>query len=196
MTVDQRQEITNILNEADVRIDFTRFVALLREALDNVGQRRRAGDPSSQLTESDIEQLRAGGMDPSVALGAYDRVRARTAAHTVALLTSSLTAGEAAKRLGVSPSRVRQMLAERSLLAVKDGGEWHVLELQFQQRRLVPNIGAVARAMPAGLALVGIANWLTTPEPDLEIGDTSVSPLEWLSAGGDPGLVAALAAEL
>jgi excisionase family DNA binding protein len=196
MTVDEQKQITALLDEADVRIDFTRFVALLREAFDSVGRRPRTADPSSQLAESDIEQLRAGGMDPSVALGAYDRVRARTAAQTVALLTSSLTVAEAAKRLGVSPSRVRQMLAERSLLGVKDGGEWHVLELQFQERRLVPNIGAVARAMPAGLALVGIANWLTTPEPDLEIGDTSVSPLEWLSAGGAADRVAALAAEL
>lgn len=196
MAMDTRAEIAEALAEADIRMDVGRFVVLLREALRAVGRRHRAADPASQLTMRDIEQLRAGGLRPSVDLGAYYRVRAQTAAQTAALLASSLSVGQAAERLGVDPSRVRQMLAARALVGVKDGGEWRVLELQFQDRRLVPNIGEIARAIPEGLPLVGVANWLTSPEPDLEVLGKPVSPLEWLSGGGDPGRIVALASEL
>ncbi len=71
-----------------------------------------------------------------------------------------------------------------------------VLGSQFKGDRLVPNIEAVARALPRDIAFLAIANWLTAPNIDLEIKDRPVSPLRWLSAGGDPEVVAALAREL
>jgi len=196
MVMDARTEIAEALAEADIPMDVGRFIKLLRVALRTVGRRHVAADPTSQLTTSDVEQLRAGGLRPSADLAAYHQVRARTAAQTAALLASSMSVGQVAERLGVDPSRVRQMLAERALLAVKEGGEWRVLDLQFGDRRLVPNIGAVARAIPQGLPLVGVANWLTAPEPDLEVAGTPVSPIDWLSGGGDPGPVVDLASEL
>jgi excisionase family DNA binding protein len=109
---------------------------------------------------------------------------------------TSLTAREAAARLGVEQSRVRQMLGERSLLGFKDGNEWRLLELQFADDQLVPNIRQVVRALPAELPISAAANWLMTPEPDLELDGEPVSPLRWLTEGGPADPVVALAADL
>ncbi len=189
-------ELADALERAGIRMDVDRFVDLIREALTEVGRRSAEVSPVSQLTASDIEELRAGGLNPSASLDAYNLARARTAAQTGALLASSMSVAEAADRLGVDASRVRQLLAEHALLGVKDGGEWRILDIQFQGARLVPNLGRVAKALPIGIPPLGVVNWLTVPDPDLEIADEPVSPLEWLSSGGDPERVAALAADL
>lgn len=151
---------------------------------------------ASQLTETDVREVVAGGLRADAGLGPFDRVRAITVAQTAALYASTLTVAEAAERLRVDPSRIRQMLSERSLLATKDTREWRILDLQFGGDRLVPNIAVVARDFPDGMPLLAIANWLTSPKADLEVEGAPVSPLEWLSAGGDPERVARLAGDL
>jgi len=196
VAIDMRSEIEEALDKSGIDMDAARFVDLLREALGSVGHRRRDGDPAGRLTVSDLEELRAGGLEASADLVAYDEVRARTAAQTAALLATSLSTAQAAKRLGVDSSRVRQMLGDRSLLGMKDGSAWRILEIQFEGRGLVPNVRKVARAIPEGLPLLGVVNWLTTPEPDLEFDGQPLSPLQWLSAGGDAESVSALAADL
>jgi hypothetical protein len=98
--------------------------------------------------------------------------------------------------MGVDPSRVRQLLAGHRLLASRDGGEWRILDVQFSGEGLVPNIGQVVSALPEGMPPLAAARWLRAPEPDLEIAGESVSPIEWLTAGGEPERVRSLAADL
>jgi hypothetical protein len=185
MAADTRTEIEQALAEADIQMDAGRFVGVVRDALRSVRHRRVEAEPSTQLTKGEVAELRAGGLASEADLRAYGRVRARTAADITALLATALTTTEAAKRLGVDPSRVRQLLGSGQLLAAKEAGEWRVLELQFADDRLVPNISQVVRALPPGLPLLAAANWLTTPEPDLELEGEPASPLRWLAAGGD-----------
>lgn len=196
MTVDVRIAIEQALAEADVRMDVGRFVDLVRNALQTVGQRRAAADPSTQLTEAEVAELRAGGLAPKPSLAAYDQARAQTAADMAALLATALTTAQAAERLQVDASRVRQLLADGQLLAVKDRGGWRILELQFADHDLVPNIGRVVRALPDGLPVLAAANWLASPEPDLELAGKVISPLEWLAAGGSVERVSMLAEDL
>ena len=111
-------------------------------------------------------------------------------------MASSITAAAAARKLGVDPSRVRQMLLAGSLLGFKDGNAWRVLDIQFAGGALVPNIREVLRQMPESIALAAVATWLTTAEDELERDGETVSPLQWLAEGRSPEPVAALAADL
>jgi excisionase family DNA binding protein len=187
--------LEDALADADIRMDAVAFLRLLAETLRGV-RGARVDEPASQLTQADVVELRRGGLAPTADHGAYDRVRARTGAEMAALLSRALSTAEAAARMGVDPSRVRQLLAEHRLLASRDGGEWRILDVQFSGDGLVPNIGQVVSALPEGMPPLAAARWLRSPEPDLEIAGESVSPIEWLTAGGEPERVRSLAADL
>lgn len=188
--------IAEALAEGDIKMDPSRFVSLLRQAVQAVRGTRVTSKPASQLTSAEVTELRRGGLAPTADFGAYERVRATTAAEMAALLSRALSTAEAAERLELDPSRIRQLLSERRLLAVRNGAEWQILDVQFVDGSLVPNIGQVLAALPDGMPPLVSATWLTSPEPDLDIRGQVVSPVEWLSAGGDPERVSALAADL
>lgn len=194
--IDLARALEDALVEADVRVDAGAFLRLVSEALRTVRGTRLEADPARQLTQADVAELTRGGLVPTADHAAFERVRARTAAEMAALLSGALSTADAAGRMGVDPSRVRQLLAERRLLAARDGGEWRILEVQFTADGLVPNIGAVVAALPDGLPPLAAAIWLRTPEPDLEVAGEPVSPIEWLIAGGDPERIRPLAADL
>lgn len=196
LAADPAAIVEDALSEAGISMDVNRFLQLVGEALKTVRLQRAVVDARSQLTRAELVELRRGGLAVTSDLSASQRARGRTAAETAALLTTALTTAQAAQRLGVDASRIRQLLAGRELLAIKEGGEWRILELQFADGRLVPNISVVVRALPPRLPLLAAANWLRTPEPDLEFEGQPLSPIEWLSAGGDPERARALAAEL
>ena len=195
-TADIETTIKETLAEADIHMDPRGFVRLVRDTLRAMRATRVQADPTSQLTSAEMAALRRGGLAPTADLGAYQRVRVRTAAALTALMASALSTSEAATRLGVDASRVRQLLADRRLLAAREGGEWRILDVQFTDRGLVPNIGTVVASLPAEIPPLAAASWLTVPEPDLEVAGRAMSPIEWLSAGGDPERVSALAADL
>ena len=101
-----------------------------------------------------------------------------------AIGTTSLTPAALAQTLGVTPARVLQMIRERSLYAIRIKGRLYVPVYQVAERRLVPNIGLVNKAI-ADLDPVSVQRWVTTADPDLE-GQT---PLGWLISGRDVGAV-------
>ena len=109
-------------------------------------------------------------------------------AHMARLRADSLSVEEAAKLLGVNPSRIRQRLGgkPRTLLGMKVGRSWRVFRYQFDGDQLVPNLEKVIAAMPPRQDPVGDHNWLTLPESDLEVDDRPVSPITWLRRGHDP----------
>jgi hypothetical protein len=101
---------------------------------------------------------------------------------------------EAAARLGVNPTRVRQRLAERSLYGFKHGHEWRLPAFQFDERGAVPGIEPVFARLDPDEHPVEVENWFTLPSPELELNGRLVSPREWLLAGGAPATVAEVAA--
>jgi excisionase family DNA binding protein len=171
-----------------------RFMQHIRRAMHD--WRRGSAWPSSQVTKEQLAELRAGGLVPPRDAQVYDQVRAKTVADLADLLATALSLSEAAQRLGVDSSRVRQLLSDRQLLAIKAGGEWRILDIMFIGPRLVPNIGVVVQALPRELPVLAAATWLTTPNSDLELDGKPVSPLEWLRAGGDARRARRLAADL
>ena len=52
------------------------------------------------------------------------------------------------------------------------------------------------RVVPEDLHPVEVWEWFRNPDPDLEIGEQIVSPLNWLSSGGEPQRASAVARDL
>jgi hypothetical protein len=106
---------------------------------------------------------------------------------------------QAAGHLGVAESRVRQRLGERTLYGIKRPGGWRLPRFQFTtrvtERGTVPGIERVLPRLAPDLHPLEVVGWLTTPNPDLTVGEEErpVSPLDWLTAGLSPAAVADLA---
>lgn len=115
-----------------------------------------------------------------------------------AILATSLSPARAGERLGgVTAVRVRQLIRERSLYALRLEGRWRIPVFQFGDEGLVPNIGAVNATLPATLDAVSVLRWYTCPDPELEApGGDILCPLDWLRSGMDPAPVAAIARDL
>jgi hypothetical protein len=113
----------------------------------------------------------------------------------VALVETSLTAGRAARLLGVDVSRIRQRLRERSLFGLEYEGEWRLPRFQFERRKVLPGLAQVLAALPADVNALDVAEWFLSPDPDLELeGEPrALSPREWLLRGLPPERAAALA---
>lgn len=120
----------------------------------------------------------------------------RTVAVYVAMMDDALSVAEAAKRLRVDQSRIRQLLSNGSLYGLKVKGEWRLPRFQFTTRGLVPGIQQLLRALPEDLHPVEVLTWLSSPDPDLEVGEQSLSPLEWVRSGGDPERASVVARDL
>jgi excisionase family DNA binding protein len=155
-------------------------------------------DEGSTLTSSEESALNEGGVE-DVSEEDVRVVQAQAAAAYQDLRATSLTVEEAARRLGVNASRIRQRLADRSLYGLKDGNTWLLPAFQFRSRALVPGVSAVFRRLPPDISPLAAARWFTSPNPDLCTRDTDerpLTPLQWLLGGNPPEAAAELAAAL
>ena len=153
-----------------------------------------------ELTPDEVAALvRGGGTPEPTDLGEEDPL-ARTAAEYAALIATSLSVQQAAKRLEVFQKEIQRRLAEHTLYGVKLEGEWYILPFQFAGGRLLPGIDKVIPRLDPRLHPVTVYIWSTTQNPDLVIDDEPVSPRDWLLRhdGNEQSVeaVAALAAQL
>jgi hypothetical protein len=120
---------------------------------------------------------------------AYARVTVETLGRTAHLISTAYSASEAAARLGVNESRIRQRRADRTLWAIEDRDGWVFPALQFEdesgRRGQIRGLDQVLRVLSADLHPLSVARFLTTPQSDLRVGGQPVSPLDWLRSGGD-----------
>jgi len=174
------------------------LLSLVEEALEEMRCVLFPDDPAADLPAAETASLRRGGFTLEPATPGPASALARTTAEYVVLRETSLTAVETARRLGVDPSRVRQLLAARKLYGLQVKGAWRVPAFQFEGERLLPGLDEVIPALPKDLHPVGVYHWFTEPNPDLtsEEGEHLMSPREWLLAGHPPQAVADLAADL
>jgi hypothetical protein len=101
-----------------------------------------------------------------------------------------------AARLGVDRSRVSQRVRDRSLYAFSRGDTRYFPSWQFTDEGTLPGLREVVSALDEGLHPLVVDHWFTTNSVDLEIGDLPVSPVTWLTTGGNPQVAAELAADL
>ena len=150
-----------------------------------------------ELTPSELGLLDGAGVDVEEHPDREDPMAAY-ATEFGAILATSVSANRAGERLGgVTAVRVRQIIRERSLYALRLEGRWRIPVFQFQGEGLVPNIGAVNAVLPRTLDPVSVLRWYTRPDPELEsTGGDVLSPLDWLRSGMDPAPVVKLARDL
>ena len=168
----------------------------LRRAIESM-HRTLYAPSRDELTPSELELLGRAGVDVEESpLHADPMIEYAT--EFAAILTSSLSPVQAGERLGgITAVRVRQMIRERSLFALRLEARWKIPGFQFGDEGLVPNIGAVNAALPATLDPVSVLRWYTRPDPELEApGGEILSPLEWLRSGMGAAPVVALARDL
>ena len=141
------------------------------------------------LLEGGLRLERESGPDPM----------AETVAKYAAIVVRSFSSKSASRLLGVAPSRIRQMVVNRSLYSFLLDGTRHIPDFQFSDTGLVPNIASVNRALDPSAHPVAVYSWYHTPNPDLFADgdvDRIVSPLDWLNAGYETDKLLLIAADL
>lgn len=140
---------------------------------------------AGSLTEAQTALLAEGGFSGTAELDPEPLLRG--AREFDELRATSLTVAEAAARLGVTDGRVRQRLTATppDLYGIRLGNEWRLPAFQFADEGLVPNVDRVITRVDRALNPVAFAHWLSRPNPELEREGEPVSPLAWLSGGGD-----------
>lgn len=168
----------------------------LRRAIESM-HRTLYAPSRDELTPSELGLLAQTGVEVEESPRRADPMIVY-ATEFAAILATSLSPARAGERLGgVTAVRVRQLIGDRSLFALRLEGRWKIPVFQFGDEGLVPNIGAVNASLPATLDAVSVLRWYTGPDPELEApGGDILSPLDWLRSGMDPAPVAALARDL
>ena len=146
--------------------------------------------PTRGLTEHEQAILREGGL--RLERGGGPDLAAEGAVRFAALVEHSLSAEQVAAQLKVTPGRVHQMLSSRDLYSFRLDARRLVPSFQIRNRKLIPNIAQVNKALPATMHPLGVFNWYHQENVDLCIDDRQevcLTPLEWLAEGRDPAHV-------
>jgi hypothetical protein len=153
-------------------------------------------EPQSGLTSAEAAVWAEGmrGVDRAPARAA--QAIARTASAWTMLLQRSLTVADAAKRLHVQESRIRQRLNEGTLYGFKQDGEWRIPDVQFEGDGPIHGIDRIVPHIDRSVHPLAVVTWLTTPTNDLLYNGSALSPRDWLLIGGAPDDVVALATGL
>ena len=179
-------------------VEVEQLEAMVKLAIAQLQQTLYPPEPKADLTQAEAEALTAGGLNLSPRKDDEPSALARTTAKYAALLKTSLTTAEAAKRLGVDASRIRQRLSDRTLYGVRTSEGWRLPAFQFLAERPLPGIGDVLPRLSPDLHPVAVHNFFMLPNVDLHVEELGrdLSPREWLQAGYPPSAVADLAAGL
>jgi hypothetical protein len=180
-----------------LHLDADEFEGLVDQALAAFLPDQAPRPARSDLSEREVHALEEAGLSFERRAAGAESPVVRAAAEYAALVASGLTVSQAAGRLGVEPSRVRQRLAQHTLYGIKQKAGWRLPLFQFANHGTVPNFEVVAPRL-TGVHPVAVARWFTTPHVDLVVGkdEQPVSPCTWLETGRDAMRVAALADEL
>ena len=162
----------------------------------------------AELSAGELQVLERGGFDPAPRVKAQrsltDDPLAQGATEYAALLATAVSVGEAARRAGVSESRIRQRLTGKppTLVGVKLHGGWRVPAFQFDaQEHLLEGLELVVPALDASLHPLALQRWFLAPHPELAVerksdDESGLSPREWLARGLPAQALARLARNL
>lgn len=168
--------------------------ASLVNVLEAIEQAVASAPAPAMLTAHQAAALALVGAD-GTPRPAVDRPSVRTALAYQRLLRTALSTAEAAQLLDVDESRIRQRIAENTLLAARVKNAHRLPAFQFADDGELPGWSRVAARIPRGRPLTAVDRFLHTPQADLMMNGESVTPIDWLSGGGDPATVAALVGE-
>lgn len=143
--------------------------------------------PERSLSSGELRALQRVGLATDVSTSS-DADRARKEALRVFFLAyrTALSTKAVAKMLGVTTSRLRQRVANRTLIALVAGSELKFPAIQFEGGAEVPGLKRVLPILPRDLKPIAALSWLTTPMPELENESCEPrSPRDFLLATGE-----------
>jgi hypothetical protein len=186
--------LENVLAKAGLRVDASEFLNLVEDAARKLSP--PTPDPSHYFSADQRATLTEVGLDLSPYAESEPDARARTVAAHAVLADSALSVTDAARTLGVDPSRIRHKLSESRLTGWKGQGGWRLPAWQFTGTSVLPGLEVVLSAVPEDQPALVVAAFMSTAQPDLVINGKPATPRQWLLAGGDPEIVAGLATTL
>ena len=185
--------LSDELRRIGVRSSDEEFLELVVDVVRNMPSAAPIHGSEREFTAEEIAVLKRGGFS----LGPFERQAGDPVSRFIAtyagLLATSSTATEVALMLKVDSSRIRQRLGAGTLFGIKTEGGWRLPRFQFDGQQLVPGIERVFPQIDPVLHPVAVYRWFTLPDPDLEVGDDTLSPRDWLLSGGNPAAIAPLA---
>jgi len=172
------------LHAHGIDVPAQRFDRMVRAAVEQLAATLR-GTAREELTPAEASVLEAGGFDLSARTKQGEDPVARAAAVHAALLQTALTTREAAARLDVHPSRIRQRLRDRTIYGMRAESEWRIPTFQFEGDRLLPAVAEVFPEIDPDFHPAAVYRWFTSPSPDLhdEELEEDLSPRAWLATG-------------
>ncbi|WP_347956137.1 hypothetical protein [Gordonia aichiensis] len=185
---DSHEELIAIVSnlhqlEAMTNVPLSEFLTILTTSQESAATPKSA---SQTLTAEQEAALRAAGSFVDEMPPAAERASTLALQRTRELLATALTTEQAAERLDVSTGRIRQRLTKRSLLAMKVGTGHRLPSFQFTGDGEVPGWAQVAPVFPESAHLTAVAYFMQHPHSDLTVVGEPVSPITWLTGGGDP----------
>lgn len=151
--------------------------------------------PSEEMSAAERAAFEALGVDVDDA-GPADSDPMQAGVIALArMIETGLSVSEAAKRLGVTESRIHQRIKAGEIYSFRIDSRRHIPAFQFRGGELVANITEVNQALPASCHPVAVERWYATPNSDLvdEGSGMPLSPLQWLLEGRAPEQPARLA---
>ncbi len=149
------------------------------------------------FSTAETRALAEAGVDLSGPSGDAMTADAHTADRALAQQSQSWSVAQAAELLGRTPRRVRQRIAGQTLYALRaQAGQLRLPRWQFTDHGVIPGLEKVIPALSRSLHPVSVERFMRTPLAELEVAGEPLSPLQWLSRGGDPTEVAQIAAGL
>lgn len=149
-------------------------------------------DPVRSMTAEQEQALRDAGSLVEELPPVMERASTKTALVYVDIVRTSLTSKEAGQLLGVSEGRIRQRIGDRTLFAMRGRRRRLLPRFQFTDDGELPGWAHVAPHVPEDAYPVAVVRFMTWAHPDLHMGGKSMSPVEWLTAGGSPSELADL----
>src|SRR5438128_2730560 len=109
----------------------------IADAIRELARRPVTADPRAEFTPEEAAVLAEGGFDLSPRRADEPDPTLRAAEQYAALLATALTVSEAARRLGVDSSRIRQRLLAHQLYGVRLSHRWLLPAFQFAENNIV-----------------------------------------------------------
>lgn len=174
------ERLTSALRRLDIDPDqFVEHVIDVLESSEPVPLPRSVAETVAASGGPSVERIRQ--LEKRIAAGELRSHRVETQ-----LITDSVTMSgpQVARILGKDPSTIRHRVAKELLIAFGRGRGRRLATWQFDGTDTIPGVPQLAQAMRRDEHPLAVHNFMTSPNPNLMVGDEPVSPRDWLIDGG------------
>lgn len=179
----EAQELATVLRHLEHRSGDVPLTDLLGEISRALGTPPPATSP---LTAAQEDALRAAGSYVTEMPPAAQRASTMAAKQHSELIATSLTTKDVAQLLSVTPGRISQRVAAKTLYSLRVGNTLRFPRFQFTEAGELPGWKHVCPTLPENVPPISVENLMTRPSPDLTQQGEQLSPAAWLASGGSP----------